>query len=137
MFRYARLSKVLWIREGCGFQVFPLKLYVSECPKSFWGKPVPCFANVPVSRKFIEKRERGDNIKIFRRKFLVSQCQKKSYRKPSVLCFEKIPVAETFMDKKGGGRKSRFSVDFFCLTVPNDFVGEPLCAMFQKSSGSE
>ena len=32
---------------------------------------------------------------------------------------------------------SRFSVEFFCLTVPNDFVEEPFCAVFQKISGSE
>ena len=32
---------------------------------------------------------------------------------------------------------SRFSVEFFCLTVPKDFVEEPFCAVFQKISGSE
>ena len=32
---------------------------------------------------------------------------------------------------------SRFAVDFFCLTVPKNLVGEPFCAVFQKISGSE
>ena len=32
---------------------------------------------------------------------------------------------------------SRFSVDFFCLTVPKILVDEPFCAVFQKTSGSE
>ena len=32
---------------------------------------------------------------------------------------------------------SRFSVDFFCLTVPKNLVGEHFCAVFQKISGSE
>ena len=32
---------------------------------------------------------------------------------------------------------SQFSVDFFCLTVPNHFVEEPFCAVFQKTSGGE
>ena len=32
---------------------------------------------------------------------------------------------------------SRFSVEYFRLTVPNVFVEEPLSAVFQKSSASE
>ena len=32
---------------------------------------------------------------------------------------------------------SQFSVDFFCLTVPKDFVEEPFCVVFQKLSGSQ
>ena len=26
---------------------------------------------------------------------------------------------------------------FFCLTVPKHFLEEPICAVFQKTSGSE
>ena len=33
------------------------------------------------------------------------------------------------MPKRG---KSRFSIENFCLAVPKNFVGEPLCAVFQK-----
>ena len=32
---------------------------------------------------------------------------------------------------------SKFSVDFFCLTVQKNLVREPVCAVFQKMSGSE
>ena len=32
---------------------------------------------------------------------------------------------------------SRFSVEIFCLTVPNHFVEEPFCAVFQGISGGE
>ena len=32
---------------------------------------------------------------------------------------------------------SRFSVEFFCLRVPKNFVGGPFCAVLQKLSGSE
>ena len=32
---------------------------------------------------------------------------------------------------------SRCSVDFICLTVLKNFVGEVFCAVFQKTSGSE
>ena len=31
----------------------------------------------------------------------------------------------------------RFSVEFFCLTVPKFIAGETFCAVFQKSCGSE
>ena len=32
---------------------------------------------------------------------------------------------------------SRFSAEIFCLRVPKNFVEEPFCAVFQKTSGSE
>ena len=32
---------------------------------------------------------------------------------------------------------SRFSVEFFCLRVPKNFVGELFCAVLKKISGSE
>ena len=37
----------------------------------------------------------GGSVKIFRRKFLVSQCRK-IRRVPSMLCFRKIPVAKVY-----------------------------------------
>ena len=38
----------------------------------------------------------------------------------------------------GGGRGYQdFQSNFFCLTVPKNFVGESFCAVFQKNSGSE
>ena len=30
-----------------------------------------------------------------------------------------------------------FPTNFFCVTLPNIFAGEPFCAVFQKVSGSE
>ena len=52
-----------------------------------------------------------------------------------MLCFRKFPVAKNIMDKSG---VSRISVGKnFCLTVPENFVGEPFCAVFQKNSGSQ
>ena len=40
------------------------------------------------------------------------------------------------MDKKGGSIKI-FPRNFFCLTEPKNFVGEPVCAVFLKPSDSE
>ena len=54
----------------------------------------------------------------------------------SVLCLRKVPVAKNSMDKRGGGPQG-FPSETFCFTMPNFFVGEPFCAVFQKISGSE
>ena len=52
-----------------------------------------------------------------------------------MLCFGKFPAAKKFMDKKGGIKI--FPSKVFCLTVPENFVGEPFCAVFQKNSVSQ
>ena len=39
-----------------------------------------------------------------------------------MLCFRKFLLTKTFMDKKEG-EVSRFSFDFFCLTVPKNNIG--------------
>ena len=41
------------------------------------------------------------------------------------------------MEKKGERGVSKFSVESFHLKVPDYFVEEPFCAVFQKISGSE
>ena len=42
-----------------------------------------------------------------------------------MLCFRKFLVAKKLLDKGGGGRgeHQEFSSNFFCLTVPKNFVG--------------
>ena len=64
----------------------------------------------------------GGSIKIFRREFFVSQCQKTSWGNPSV--FQKISGMEKNMDKKRGVYDD-FPSKIFSLTVPKNFVGEP------------
>ena len=39
------------------------------------------------------------------------------------------------MDKRGGGRVSRFSVENFCLTMPNISVGESITVALNFGSG--
>ena len=41
-----------------------------------------------------------------------------------MLCFRKFPVAKKFMNKRGGQYQD-FQSEFFGLTVPKKFVGEP------------
>ena len=53
-----------------------------------------------------------------------------------MLCLRKFPVANNSMDKRGGGSQD-FPSEKFCFTMPNFFVGEHFCAVFEKISGSE
>ena len=53
-----------------------------------------------------------------------------------MLCLRKLTVAKNSMDNRGGGSQD-FPSEKFCFTMPNFFVGEPFCAVFQKISGSE
>ena len=70
-----------------------------------------------VSKSFMD--EKGA-FTFFRRKVLVSQCQKNSWA--SLQCFRKIGVSKNFMHNRG---YHKFPSKFFCLTVPKNFVKEP------------
>ena len=68
----------VWIRGGGGggrkYHKFLSKTFCLTMPKTFVGEPsVLCFRNIPAAKKFMDKK---GGIKIFRRKFFVSQCRK-------------------------------------------------------------
>ena len=90
-----------------------------------------CYRKFPAANNSMDKR---GGVKIFRRKFFVSQCRKLSRGNLFVLCFRKLPAAQKNMDKKGGYHD--FPSKNFCLRVPKFFVVENFCAVFQKISGS-
>ena len=52
-----------------------------------------------------------------------------------MLCFRNFSVAKKFVDESGGGGYHDFLSKIFCLTVPKNFVEEPV--VFQKVSGIE
>ena len=52
------------------------------------------------------------------------------------MCFRIFPVAKKIMDERGKGHQDFLSKKY-CLTVRKISVGEPLCDVFQKDSGSE
>ena len=81
-----------------------------------------CFRKIPGAKFFMDKK---GGIKIFRRKFFVSQTRRTLQGNPFVLCFRKIPVVNKFMDKRGGEYQD-FPPNIFRLTVPKNDVGEPL-----------
>ena len=54
-----------------------------------------------------------------------------------MLCFRSFLVAKKFMDKKGGGGLSNFSVVNFLSHSTETLVEEPFSAVFQNTAGSE
>ena len=91
------------------------------------------FRKIPVSKNSMDKR---GGYQEFPSNFFVSQRRKLWQGNPFVSLFGKLPVARKTMDKRGRG-VSRFSVEFFCTTVPKTFAKETFCVLFQKTSGSE
>ncbi len=89
-------------------------------PKRFAGEHFPAlFPKISGSEKV---RDKTGSIKIFRRKFFVSQCRNPSQVNSSVLCSRKNPVAKRFMDK--GGEYEDFPSEILSLTVAKIFIGE-------------
>ena len=68
----------------------------------------------------------------FPSKFFVSNCR--TIPRGTLYSFISLGYRKKFMLQRV---MSQFSVEFFCLRVPNHFVEEPFCAVFHKTSGSE
>ena len=119
--------KILEKRWGV-YQDFTSKLSCLTVPKISVGNTLLLhYFRVP--KKFGEE---GGSIKIFRRKFFVSQCRKFSQGNPLVFT--------NFGNRKILWLRGLFHdllMIFLCLTVPKNFAGEPFCAVFQNFSGSE
>ena len=91
-----------------------------------------CFRNFPAAKNLLDIRA---VVKIFRRKFFVSQCGKVWQGNPFVLSSRKLPVSKKFMHRRGGYQD--FPSKAFCTTKPKTFAREPFCVVFQKTSGSK
>ncbi len=79
--------------------------------------------------------KRGGSIKIFRRKFFVSQCRNHSQVNPSLLFFGKNPAAKNITDKSGG--VSRFSVENFLSRSAEKIRMCTLLCCVSGNTGSE
>ena len=120
-FRKFLVAKKFMDKRG-DYHDFQSKIYCLTLPKNFVEEPFcAVFQKISVAKKFMDKKE--GSIKIFRRKFSVSQCRKIPYGNPSVLCFRKVAVAKKFMDKRGWEYQD-FPSKIFCLTVPKISVRE-------------
>ena len=103
---------------GKGYHVFPSELFCLTVPKNFVGGTLLCFRKFLVSKIFMYGRGGITVLSIF----LSDSAQK--FRGGNLLCFEKNSGIENFHALEGGGGGYVF-VDFFCLTVPKNFVEEP------------
>ena len=64
-------------------------------------------------------------ISRFSKEILLSHSTEK-LRRGTFLCFTIFLVSEKLMDRRGRAEDvSRYSVKFFCLTVPKNFIGRP------------
>ena len=97
------------------------KVYGSEG----WGGLSKLFVELLVAKKFMENKGEG-GVSIFSVKNFLSQIAEKFRRGTFSLSF--FRVSKKFMLQRV---LSRFSIDFFCLTVLEHFVEEPFCAVFQ------
>ena len=83
---------------------------------------VPCFRNIPVAKKFIDKRvEGGGEFQGFLSKFFCLTVPKNSVGESFTVAI--ISGIEKFWIR-GGGSIKFFRGKFFCITVPKVSVGE-------------
>ena len=134
-FRKILVAKFLWIRGGGGrVSGFPVEIFLSHSDKNFLRGTLLCFTKLPILKNVRDKRGRDSHFSV--ESFFVSECRKILKGNPSVLCFRKLLVAK-FLWIRGGGVYQDFPSKNFRLRVPKKFIGEPFCAVFQKTSGSE
>ena len=81
------------------------------CIKKFWYRKILRIREGRVSRFSVE---------------IVFSQTKETFRKGTLLCcFRNFPAAKKIMEKRGeGGSIKILRPNFFCLTVPKNFVGE-------------
>ena len=120
----------VWITRGRGSIKIFLRKKFSQKAENFGRVILSCCINFGY-RKGLDKR--GGNIKIIRGIFLFHSAGK--FRRGIFYCCSNFGYRKR-LDKKGVDYQ-HFPSKVFCLTVPKIFAGEPLCALFQKISGSE
>ena len=113
---------------------FSVENFLSHSTEKNFAGGAFCAVFWKVSRSEKDYGGEGGSIKIFRRKFLSHRDEKLC--RGILLCFRSFLVSKNVEDKRGGGYHNLPS-KLFCLTVPKNFLGEPLCAVFQKISGSK
>ena len=117
-FRKFQGSKNWWIRGGGDYHGFLFNFCWLRVPKFFSGKPFKVWENFRYHKTLgIRKR-----YHYFLLSFFVSQFE--NFCGGSLQCFTKLRGSKNLMHKQG---ISLFTVDFFCLTVPKNFVGETFC----------
>ena len=101
-----------------GISRFSVEIFMSHSAENFRKGILLFLRKFLVPKSFMN--EKG-GITFFRPKFLVSQCRKVSWA--SLQCFRKIGLSKNFMHNRG---YHNFPSKIFFLTVPKNFVKEPL-----------
>ena len=74
------LAKKFMDKTGTGVSIFSVEFFCLTVPKNFAAEPFcAVFQKLPVAKKLMDKRGGGGSLKMFRRKFFVSQCRKFPY----------------------------------------------------------
>ena len=93
------------------------------------------YQKISGSEKFYAS-ERGEEVSGFSVENFLSHGAE-NFRRGESFSVSLISGIEKFYASEGYVTIFDFLSNFFCLTVPKNFVGEPFCAVFQKISGSE
>ena len=107
----------IWIRVG-GVSRFSVENFLSHSDEKFRRAILHCCNNFGY-RKSLDKK--GGGIKIFRRKFFCLTVPKNFVGEPFCAVFQKISGSEKFMDKRGGGGVSSFSIEIFLFHSAESF----------------
>ena len=110
---------------------FSDEIILSHSTKKLPKGTLLCFTEFLVSKNFVDRR--GEYYDFLAK--ILSQGAEKFCR-GSLLCFRKFLLSENVRDKRGGGYHD-FTSKMFYLTVPNHFLEEPFCAVFQEISASK
>ena len=112
-------TEKVWIRGGGGGGVsrFSVENFLSHSAEKFRRGILYCCNNSGYRKSLIRE---GGSIKIFRRKFFVSQCRKIPWE--SLQCLRKFGVSKNFMHNSFHiimhNNNHKFPPKVFCLTVP-------------------
>ena len=94
------------------------------------------YQKISGSEKFYAS-EKGEGVSRFSVENFLSHSAENFRRGGESFSVSLISGIEKFYASEGYVTIFDFLSKFFCLTVPKNLVGEPICAVFQKISGSE
>ena len=98
-----------------------MRLFCFTIPKEFVKEPFCVSDNFPDGENVEERKGRGITTVLRKCLFPISE----TFRRGNLLCFRKFLILKNVEVNKGGGHYD--PRQFFRLTVPKKFVGEPFC----------
>ena len=113
---------------------FSIEIFLSPMPRNFLGGPFcAVFQKISGSEKNYGEEGGGGEVSRFSFEKILSHSAEK-FRKGTFQGVTNLGCRKISCFR---GLCHDHLSNFFCLTVPKHFVGEPLSAVFQKNYGSE